>query len=192
MIMCCDGYNKRRQEKLLELLNQEHGGFAITFEVICTLTMMTTMIFLVIFLMMTMNAQRFMHTVLTTTAAEASRWGGYNTYAYHLNVNGRTDYSGENLVQTANKMLISVVPQFNPVLTCDTPKISHNGQKITVEIRYSIWDAFKSIGTVNSPSLNSGWRTLDLGTASGSGGSLGGEMHMKIGVYSTMKAGSLL
>lgn len=174
------------KDRIVNQLQEEHGGFAITFEVICTMAMLTTMIFLTLFLLMTMNAQRYMHTVLTTTASEASRWGGNNTRAYQLNVD-----SSKTIQQNAQENLQRVVSQFNPVIRVTPEKISVDGEEITVELRYSIWEAFKSFGTVQSPTL-SGWGSYDLGSASGVGGTLGGEMRMSINVSSIMKVGTLL
>jgi len=119
-------------QKMQDTLQSEHAGFAITLEVLCTLVMMFTMLFLVLFLIMVMNAQRFMNTVLTTTAAEASRWGGVPSRAYELNVGGTP------LLTSSQQKLNATVPEYHAVITGYPNSITYNGQPVTVTVTYHI------------------------------------------------------
>ena len=167
-------------KKLKEILNEEHNGFAITFEVLCTLFMIFTMFFLILFVLMVMNGQRFMNTVLTTTAAEAARWGGMNSRAYTVNV------GGNNLRTEAQNQLNSVVPEFGAIINGSPNYITTDGQQITVYIQYQLPSPWHVIGRVNG---------------AGQGYSGGYDMYsalssrplgMTIRVNSIMKSGRLL
>lgn len=129
-------------------LAAEHGGFAITFEVLCTFSMMFMMLFFILFVMMVMNGQRYMNTVLTTTAAEAARWGGVNSRAYIVNI------SNESLLTSAQNQLNAVVPEFNARIGGVPNYITYDGQKITLWIQYSLPPFWASIGTVSGTNGN--------------------------------------
>ena len=165
---------KSQQSTVKQLLEQKHAGFAITFEVLCTLAMLFTMLFMTIFVLMVMNGQRFMNTVLTTTAAEASRWGGTETRAYAVNV------GGPSLLVSARSQLSSVVPEFDPRIDGGPPYIVNDGDKIWVEIRYSLPSPWASIGKVTGRD-----RTVDLYSQLR-------NMSMRIEVHSIMGSGGLL
>ena len=161
-------------KEIKNTLNEEHAGFAITFEVLITLTMIFTFLFLTLFVLMVMNGQRFMNTVLTSTAAQAARWGGVNTKAYALNVGGKT------ILAEAQAKLNEIVPEFNAIITGSPNRISSDGDFIIIKISYQLPNAWRSIGVVQTPR-----RSYDMFSDLR-------NMHMEIRVRSVMKAGRLL
>lgn len=171
--------------KTKKILNEQHAGFAVTLEVMCTLVMMFMFIFMIIFFMMVMNVQRFMNTVLTTTAAEASRWGGTETRAYQINV------GGTNLIDSAQQMLDNVInydSNGNPTgffaTISGTPnKISHDGDEVLITINYHLPSPWKTLGIVSSNSQSTDVYSRMEGTSG---------MEMSIRVKCIMKSGGLL
>lgn len=159
-----------------KLLQEEHSGFAITFEVLITVTMIFTFFFLILFVLMVMNGQRFMNTVLTSTAAEASRWGGVKTAAYASNV------GGADIITSAQSQLNSIIPEFFPQIKGTPNKILNDGDNITITISYKIPSAFSSFGTVARSTGGSYNMYSDLSS----------RQTMSIKVKSIMKAGRLL
>ena len=182
-------------KKLKETLNEEHNGFAITFEVLCTLFMIFTMFFLILFVLMVMNGQRFMNTVLTTTAAEAARWGGVDSRAYSVNV------GGAKLLTEAQNQLNNVVNNGSPsnlsgfraTIGGSPAYIQSDGDQITVYIRYHLPSPWHAIGVVqsaggNGREVNTHQQSTDLYNKIENSGGLG----MTIRVNSIMKSGRLL
>jgi hypothetical protein len=164
--------------RLKSLLQEEHGGFAITFEVLCTITMMFMFFFLILFVMMVMNGQRYMNTVLTSSAAEAARWGGVDTRPYSVNV------GGTKLIDNAQNQLNQVVPEFNAVISGTPAKISTDGELITLRVVYHLPPFWAGIGVVNGP--DSSFDFYQSLERSGTG------LSMEVSVRSIMKAGRLL
>lgn len=161
-------------KKFIESLNKEHEGFAITFEVIATLAMFTVFTVFTLYMLRVMNVQRYMNTVMTATAAEASRWGGTNTRAYSVNV------SSTPLMVTAQNELNYVASDFNPKIKGTPQKITHDGDLITITVEYSLPPVFGSMSKVNSSP-----GTYDMyGTVR--------NMKMKVSVHSIMSPGKLL
>lgn len=163
-----------KYKKFKEIMNEEHGGFAVTIEVLCTLIMFTTFLNFTLYFLRVMDVQRYMNTVMTSTAAQASRWGGANTKAYRDNI------SNVPLLVTAQGQLNYVASDFNPVITGTPDKISNNGDKITICINYSLPPVFSTMSKVNgfSSSYDAYNKTRN--------------MRMQISVNSIMEAGKLL
>jgi hypothetical protein len=163
-----------------KVLQEEHAGFAVTFEVLCTLVMMFAFFFLILFAMMVMNGQRFMNTVMTSTAAEAARWGGMDTNAYRVNV------GGAKLVDNAQSQLNLIVPEFNATITGSPAKIANDGDLVTVRIVYHLPPFWRGIGIVNNPTNGTNFNMYDSLERGGIG------LSMQVSVTSIMKAGRLL
>ena len=163
---------------MLKELNKEHSGFAITLEVLATLFMFTVFMSIILYTIRTMNVQRYMNTILTSTASSVSRWGGYNTQAYKNNVN-----STENLLQTAQKQLEVVAPlaDWGSIITCDTPSITGNNQYITVKISYHLPPVFQDMSKVTALSGDQ----YDMYNKTN-------NLSMSISIKSIMKYGNLL
>ena len=161
--------------KLNNILEEEHAGFAITLEVLATLFMITMFISFTLYFLRVMDVQRFMNTVLTSTAEQASRWGGVNSNAYKNNI------SNEPLLTTAQTQLNSIASDFNPKISGTPDKINEDGDKITVKITYSLPKIFSTMSKVNSIDGNSidTYSTLK-------------NLHMQISVNSIMESGALL
>ena len=165
---------KNENRNINNILNEEHGGFAITLEVIATLAMMCVFLTMTLYFLRVMNVQRYMNTVMTSTAAQASRWGGVNTKAYSENI------SSTPLLITARQQLNYAATDFNPIITGTPDKITSNGQKITITVKYSLPPVFSTMSNVNgvSSSYNMYNQTRN--------------MRMSISVNSIMESGKLL
>lgn len=168
-----------------KLWKEEHCGFAVTLEVMCTLVMLFAMIIFIVFLMMVMNAQRFMNTIMTSTAVEASRWGGNNTRSYQIN-------TGEPPIQnTAQAHLDAIVPEYNASITVTPERISTPGERVYVTVRYHLPSAWQTIGTFtgggagSSPPTNA-YNRLENRNGYGQG------LTMSVSVCSVTKAGALI
>lgn len=155
-------------------LNEEHAGFAVTLEVLATLSMICVFVNFILYFLRVMDTQRYMNTVMTSTAAQASRWGGTNTKAYSENI------SSTPLITTSQQQLNYVAADFNAVITGSPAKITYDSQPITISIRYSLPSVFSTMSKVN-----------------GVGGSYDmyrdtRDMRMSVTVNSIMEAGNLL
>lgn len=162
-------------DKIKKEIASEHAGFAITLEVFATLVMMTIFLTCTLYMLRVMNTQRFMNTVLTSTASEASRWGGVNTTAYH-----DANPSSPLLLKTAQDELDTIAPAFNSTITGSPGKITNNGDPITITIIYHLPSVFSTMSDVNGPSGSYNMFTETK------------DMHMSITVNSVMEAGRLL
>lgn len=167
--------NSKLKHSIDNILVNEHAGFAVTLEVLVTLVMMFTFLIMTLYFLRVMDVQRYMNTVMTSTAAQASRWGGVNSNAYRVNV------STTPLITTAQQQLQYVASDFNPVITGSPNKITYNGQKITIKIKYSLPSVFSTASKVYSPSSGS----YDMYTKTR-------NMSMSVSVNSIMEAGKLL
>lgn len=99
------------KSKFTSILNEKHSGFAITIEVIVTLAMCCIFLTCTLYILKVMNVQRYMNTVMTSTATQASRWGGVNTKTYRNNV------SSTSLINQAQSQLDLIASNFNPKIT---------------------------------------------------------------------------
>lgn len=157
---------------MIKFLKQKHKGYAITFEVICTLLMFITFITMTLYVLRVMNIQRFMNTVMTSAAAQASRWGGNYTKAYAINV-------GKDPIQAiAQEQLDRIAGDFRPEIVIFPDKISSNNDPIFVEISYELPPIFGTMSKINLPGASYDMYTKD--------------MKMSIFVRSIMEPGSLL
>ena len=164
----------KKMDKIRNTLKEEHNGFAITLEVIATLAMMTVFLVTTLYILRVMNVQRYMNTVLTSTAAQASRWGGVNSKAFRDNI------SSTPLLVTAQEQLNYVAPDFNAKISGNPSKISYNGETITIRISYGLPPVFDTMSKVNVPT---GSYNLYNQTR---------NMKMSVTVHSIMEAGKLL
>lgn len=155
-------------------MNEEHGGFAVTLEVLCTLVMLCVFLNSTLYILRVMDVQRYMNTVMTSTAAQAARWGGANSKAYKDNV------SSQSLMSTAQDQLNYVASDFNPVITGNPAKITYNSQPITITIRYGLPSLFSTMSKVNG--VGSSYDMYNKTR----------NMSMKVSVNSVMEAGKLL
>lgn len=165
---------KKELKNLKETLQEEHDGFVITVEVLCTLVMIYLFLFVMLYSLRVMNTQRYMNTVLTSTATAASRWGGVNSRPYRLNV------STTPLLTTAQQQLNYVAGDYNPIITGSPSYVTSYSSPITIQIKYTLPSVFETFGRVTS---NTGSqadmynRTRNLG--------------MSMTVYSVMRGGKL-
>lgn len=169
---------KKMIEKANKEQNKEHAGFAVTFEVMFTLVLITTFLSFTLYFLRVMDVQRFMNTVMTSTAEQASRWGGVNSTAYKKNI------SNTPLLTTAQNQLNYIARDFNPIITGSPNKIANNDDLITIKITYKLPPIFNTMSKVYGFDSNSAsYENL---------GSQLNDMSMQISVHSIMESGKLL
>lgn len=156
-------------------LNKEHYGFAICLEVIVTLAMIFIFLNMNLYVLRVMNVQRYMNTVMTSTAAQAARWGGADSEAYAKNI------SSTPLLKTAQNQLNMVAMDFSPKISATPDKIKNSGDEITVTIKYHLPPVFSTMSKVYSSSGDS----FNMYNKTR-------NMKMQIKVRSIMEAGKLL
>jgi len=162
-----------------KLLNEEHQGFAITLEVMAALFMFTMFTTVILYTIRVMNTDRYMNTILTSTAASASRWGGTNTAAYARNVN-----STQNLLTLANQQLAIVAPDYHAQITGGPGTISYDNQLITLTLTYYLPPIFGDTGGMG--------RVTSLNSTTSPWQQLMGPRSRSISVKSIMNSGILL
>lgn len=160
--------------RLKDELQKEHAGFAVTFEVMITLVSLCVMLNFTLYILRVMDVQRYMNTVMTSTASQASRWGGVNTKPYASNVSSTT------LLATAQSQLDYVAVGFNAKITGSPDKITNIGDSITIIINYTLPSVFSTMSDVN---VSNG--SYDMYTQTKT-------MQMYIDVRSVMEPGRLL
>jgi hypothetical protein len=126
------------KSKIRRKTRDKHGGFVITFEVIMTLVMVTTILTATLYLVKVMSAQRYMNTVLTSTTELVARWGGTDTRPYAENV------SSTPIMTTAQEQLNDIAPDYSPVITCTPSKITTYSQNVSCTITYRIPTAWNN------------------------------------------------
>lgn len=163
-----------------KLLKEEHSGYIITFEVLATLYMLTMFIVMTLYILRVMNVQRYMNTVMTSTAAEASRWGGVNTKAYSVNV------STTPLLVTAQKELDYLCLDFHAIIKGSPDKIIYDDHDININITYSLPSV---LGPLTFESMS---KVTDLTGDQNDMYNVTRYMHMSVDVKSIMSSGRLL
>lgn len=123
------------------LSNEEHDGFAISLEVLVTLVSITTFITFTLFFLQVMNVQRYMNTVLTSTAIQAAKYGGTDTNAYRINVS-----NSKPLMTSAQEALNLYASPYNPRISGSPTKITNANQNITIVLTYSLPSPFSQFG----------------------------------------------
>lgn len=167
--------NYSSHNKLKDILNEEHSGFAVALEVLATLVMCCVFLCMILYILRVMNVQRYMNTVMTATAAQASRWGGVSTNAYKNNV------STEPLIVTGQNQLNIVARDFGATLYGTPSKIQNDGDKIKITIKYHLPPVFQTMSKVSS--ADGGQYDMYNKTK---------NMNMSVTVGSIMEAGKLL
>lgn len=158
------------KEKTKNVMKESQSGFAITIEVMVSLLTVTLIMLNTTYLLTAMNTQRYMNTVLTSTAAEASRWGGVDTKAYRANV------SDTSIISRAQSNMSDIPVGYCPRISGTPKTISDNSEIITITIDYNLPGIFEMSG--NKTSYESGCP--------------GAKMQMKVNINSVMEAGKLL
>lgn len=161
--------------KKYKLLNKEHVGYAITFEVIATLGILTLFVVMTMYILRVMNTQRYMNSICMSTAMMASKYGGTDTTAYRVNIDKNT-----SLLSKSQQELNTLAPGFNAVITGSPNHISRNGEEVIITIKYSLPKVFENVGTVNG--LNSSYNMYSNNR----------NMSITYKINSVMKKGALL
>lgn len=154
-------------------MKEKHKGFAATLEVMVTMAMLMMFMLVTVYTVRITNAQRYMNTVITSTAASAARWGGVNSNAFKKNVG-----SGMDGITLAKQQLGSLVNEYNIKFTKSADTITTDDGAITVGITYEL----PYIGEL---------RNVENGLDKTSGISRT-KMSMSVTVYSVMEKGKLL
>lgn len=124
-------------------LKSKRKGYAITLEVIMTLALIAMMLEVTTWLMSTMNAQRYMNTVVTSTTAQIAKWGGTDSKAYEAN--GMT----YNIIENSQRELDNIVPEsFDATISGGPSVISENNSKVYSKVSWNYPTVFGiSIGS---------------------------------------------
>ena len=162
------------KNKIKDVLNEDHAGFAITLEVLATIYMLFMFVTFTLYFLRVMDVQRFMNTVMTSTAEQSARWGGVNSNAYKSNI------STEPLLITAQRQLNEIAADYNPSISGSPDKIQNDGDEITIKISYGLPPIFSTMSKVNS--LKGSYDAYEVTR----------NMSMKISVNSIMESGVLL
>ena len=104
-------------------------GFAFTLEVIMSLALLAFILNVSTYSMYALNAQRYMDTILTSTAIQAAKWGGTNNSV--TQINGVPD-----IIQEANRNLESYAPDFNAKMSGTPKAVSANNNKVTITLDF--------------------------------------------------------
>lgn len=162
-------------------LKQKHGGFAMTVEVIATMALISVFVSLTLFILQAMNAQRYMNTVVASTATQAARYGGVNTTAYKASTEDT-----KSLLQDAKTQVDSILPNsvWHFTITGSPDKITNTNSWIEIKATYTLPNPFGSISKVTDTDNSQ----IDLMDSS----FLGGTRSITMKVRSLVKAGDLL
>lgn len=91
----------------MKFFKKKKKGYAVTLEVLCSVLAIFIIAHATLNILNMMNAQRYMTTVLTSTASMVARWGGTSTNSYYENVyNGA---AGPRIDDLANRELERVL-----------------------------------------------------------------------------------
>jgi hypothetical protein len=128
-------------------LKKKKKGYAVTFEVIMSLWMMSIIISCTGYLLSLFDASRYMSTILTSTIISIAEYGGTNTNAYIAN-----DVS-ENIIQNSQDQLDKLSPIITANISGSPDKISKQNQNVycTLNWTYNNDNRF-NIGTIIFPS----------------------------------------
>jgi len=115
---------------LAKIFNRKVKGYAITFEVIFTIVLLIMMINFILYCLVTLDTQRYMSTVITSTIIESAKWGGTNNTATRINGIG-------DIIETSQKQLELVAAKFHPVITGGPEYITNSTQKVWCELEWT-------------------------------------------------------
>lgn len=124
-----------------QFLNKKRKGYAIAFEVMITLVLITLYIQVTLYSLVMLNAERYMNSVLTSTAIQTAKWGGTHTNAYLVNqVGGVSGNMGTTIQDNANALLAreGYDRMFGASILAGPKCIDENNDQITVTLRYKM------------------------------------------------------
>ena len=173
---------KNLEGRLKSIPHGRDRGFVITVEVMATLVVLTMFLSTSLYVMKVCQVQSYFNTVMTSTAAEASRWGGTNTRPFRENV------STTPILVQAQSELNRNAANYNARITGNPARIMSNSDRITIRIDYSLPSPFSASGGPGS-SYN---RVQSVDGSSTDMYSTLRNMHMQVSVYSIMQPGRLL
>lgn len=118
-----------------KILNQEREGFAITFEIICTMLLIAAISSLTIYFVQVMELERYFADVTSSTCSMASRYGGSESMAYKIQVSQRSGGGNgvgkANIQDNANYQLAYVNSKYRAIYNANVLE-PVNGKYITV------------------------------------------------------------
>ena len=115
---------------MAKIFNRKVKGYAITFEVIFTIVLLIMMIDLILYCLVTLDTQRYMSTVITSTIIESAKWGGTNNAATQVNRIG-------DIIETSQKQLELVAAKFKPAIAGGPDYITNPTQKVWCELEWT-------------------------------------------------------
>lgn len=105
-------------------------GYVLTFEVIFTLAMMFTLMTITLYFLSALDAQRYMNTILTSTAIQMSKSGGRsNSYT---RLNGIEDI----ISSSQNELDRSMDGSFNAKIDGTPAAVTSTGEKVYVKLTW--------------------------------------------------------
>lgn len=114
-----------------KFFNRERKGYAITFEVLITIVLMTMFLNATTWVLTTINTQRFINTTLISTAVSIAKWGGTNSKAYA--VNGVS----EDLIKTSQTYLNKYAPSFNVKIKGEPKVITPSNNEVSCSVEWT-------------------------------------------------------
>lgn len=113
-------------------MKRKRKGYMITLEVAVTILTLSLFIQATTYILLTLNTQRYVDTVLTTTAIQTSKWGGTNSNAYFAN---GMDY---DVVANAQRELDrNLDPKFKAKITASPSKVTTSNNKVVCTISWT-------------------------------------------------------
>ena len=161
-------------------LSKKHSGFIVSLEVMLSIVIFTQFMNFTMYIMRVMNAERYISTILTSTASQAARWGGNYTKAFKENTGNGT----RTIQQIAQQQLNEQAPGFNAIVRVTPDTIDKRNNEVSVNITYrypSPWNFQQKIQSVES-----GEHDFSTGITDGS------VRSKSIKMPSVMKDGKLL
>lgn len=162
---------------------KKHSGFVISLEVMLSLLIFTQFSNYTMYVMRIMNAERYISTILTSTASQAARWGGNNTKAFKNN----SGNSGLTIQNIAQKQLDTQVSGFGATVSVTPETISGDTSPnniVTVQVSYT----YPSAWNMQSKIIDGTGKSHDAGV----GISDGSRRSKTIKMPSIMEYGKLL
>lgn len=114
----------------MKQLKQKRKGYAITLEVIFTVMIISAMFNSTAYILTTLNTQRYMNTILTSTTIQVAKWGGTSSKAYEAN---GMKYDP---IQNAQKELDRTASMFKPKISGEPKKVTTGNTKVSVSLRW--------------------------------------------------------
>lgn len=113
------------------MMRRKRKGYAITIEVIFTLSLIAMMTNVTIYILTSYNTVRYMDTVMTSTTVQIAKWGGTQSNAYLAN---DMDY---DVISNARHELNKTASFMSPSINGGPNKVTKGNSKVWVEMTWT-------------------------------------------------------